>query len=145
VDLTTMPGPLKAPRDKIHPMPFPGLNIDNLPFFALIAAKAEGTTMIHDWVYENRAIYLTELTKVGVKVQLLDPHRVMIDGPTRSGAPPRSSARRRCAPAWSSCWRCWPRPGRRCCAMCTSSTAGMRTWPSASTPWAPASTTFRDI
>ncbi|GGL22979.1 UDP-N-acetylglucosamine 1-carboxyvinyltransferase [Phycicoccus endophyticus] len=82
VDLTIHPGPLVAPKDKIAPMPFPGLNIDNLPFFALIAAVAEGTTMIHDWVYENRAIYLTELTKVGAQVQLLDPHRVMITGPT---------------------------------------------------------------
>ena len=83
VDLTTIAGPLTAPVDKIHPMPFPGLNIDNLPFFAIIAASATGTTMIHDWVYDNRAIYLTELTKVGVKVQLLDPHRVLITGPTR--------------------------------------------------------------
>jgi UDP-N-acetylglucosamine 1-carboxyvinyltransferase len=83
VDLTTIAGPLIAPADKIHPMPFPGLNIDNLPFFAIIAASATGTTMIHDWVYDNRAIYLTELTKVGVKVQLLDPHRVLITGPTR--------------------------------------------------------------
>jgi UDP-N-acetylglucosamine 1-carboxyvinyltransferase len=83
VDLTTIPGPLQAPTDKIHPMPFPGLNIDNLPFFALIGAVAEGSTMIHDWVYENRAIYLTELTKVGAKVQLLDPHRVIVEGPTR--------------------------------------------------------------
>jgi UDP-N-acetylglucosamine 1-carboxyvinyltransferase len=82
VDLTTVPGPLHAPIDKIHPMPFPGLNIDNLPFFALIAACAEGTTMIHDWVYENRAIYLTELSKVGARIQLLDPHRVQIEGPT---------------------------------------------------------------
>jgi len=83
VDLTTIPGPLTAPIDKIHPMPFPGLNIDNLPFFAIIAASATGTTMIHDWVYDNRAIYLTELTKLGAKVQLLDPHRVLIEGPTR--------------------------------------------------------------
>src|SRR5450759_3310411 len=83
VDLTTIPGPRTAPADKIHPMPFPGLNIDNLPFFAIIAACATGTTMIHDWVYDNRAIYLTELTKVGAKVQLLDPHRVLIEGPTR--------------------------------------------------------------
>jgi len=83
VDLSTIAGPLVAPVDKIHPMPFPGLNIDNLPFFAIIAAVATGTTMIHDWVYDNRAIYLTELTKVGVKVQLLDPHRVLITGPTR--------------------------------------------------------------
>jgi UDP-N-acetylglucosamine 1-carboxyvinyltransferase len=83
VDLTTIAGPLIAPTDKIHPMPFPGLNIDNLPFFAIIAARASGTTMIHDWVYDNRAIYLTELTKLGAKVQLLDPHRVLIEGPTR--------------------------------------------------------------
>ncbi|MBO3142747.1 UDP-N-acetylglucosamine 1-carboxyvinyltransferase [Dermatophilus congolensis] len=83
VDLTTKPGELKAPIDKIHPMPFPGLNIDNLPFFALIGAVAEGRTMIHDWVYENRAIYLTELTRLNASVELLDPHRVAVQGPTR--------------------------------------------------------------
>ncbi len=87
VDLTTYPSQLKAPLDKIHPMPFPGLNLDNLPFFAAIAAVAQGQTLLHDWVYENRAIYLTELTKLGAQVKLLDPHRVMIEGPTHfSGA-----------------------------------------------------------
>ncbi|MDO5286258.1 MAG: helix-turn-helix domain-containing protein, partial [Actinomycetia bacterium] len=58
VDLTVYPSKLVAAADKIHPMPFPGLNIDNLPFFAVIAAEAEGATMIHDWVYDNRAIHL---------------------------------------------------------------------------------------
>ncbi|MGZ4472862.1 MAG: UDP-N-acetylglucosamine 1-carboxyvinyltransferase [Nocardioidaceae bacterium] len=87
VDITTEVSELHSPIDKIHPMPFPGLNIDNLPFFAVIAAVAEGQTLLHDWVYENRAIYLTELTKLGASVKLLDPHRVMIEGPTRwSGA-----------------------------------------------------------
>jgi len=87
VDITTKVSKLHSPIDKIHPMPFPGLNIDNLPFFAVIAAVAEGQTLLHDWVYENRAIYLTELTKLGASVKLLDPHRVMIEGPTRwSGA-----------------------------------------------------------
>jgi UDP-N-acetylglucosamine 1-carboxyvinyltransferase len=87
VDISTRPSQLHAPLDKIHPMPFPGLNIDNLPFFAVIAAVAEGQTFLHDWVYENRAIYLTELTKLGGQVKLLDPHRVMIEGPTSfSGA-----------------------------------------------------------
>ena len=87
VDVTTKPGPLHAPLDKIHPMPFPGLNIDNLPFFAVIAAVATGQTLLHDWVYENRAIYLVELNKLGGDVKLLDPHRVMIEGPTHwSGA-----------------------------------------------------------
>ncbi len=87
VDLTTHVSALHSPIDKIHPMPFPGLNIDNLPFFAVIAAVANGHTLLHDWVYENRAIYLTELNKLGARVQLLDPHRVSIEGPTRwSGA-----------------------------------------------------------
>ncbi|WP_286690256.1 UDP-N-acetylglucosamine 1-carboxyvinyltransferase [Aeromicrobium sp. REDSEA-S38_B2] len=82
VDITTYPSDLRAPIDKVHPMPFPGLNIDNLPFFAVIAATAQGQTLLHDWVYENRAIYLTELNKLGARVKLLDPHRVLVDGPT---------------------------------------------------------------
>jgi UDP-N-acetylglucosamine 1-carboxyvinyltransferase len=86
VDLTVRPSTLHAQLDKIHPMPFPGLNIDNLPFFAVIAATAHGQTLIHDWVYENRAIYLTELTKVGASVTLLDPHRVLVEGPTHWSA-----------------------------------------------------------
>lgn len=83
VDITVYPSKLKAAVDKIHPMPFPGLNIDNLPFFAVIAAAAEGSTMIHDWVYENRAIHLVELGKLGASVQLLDPHRIYVSGPTK--------------------------------------------------------------
>lgn len=82
VDLTIRHSRLIAPTDKIHPLPFPGLNIDNLPFFSVIAATAEGRTLIHDWVFENRAIYITELTKLNAKVELLDAHRVYIEGPT---------------------------------------------------------------
>ena len=138
VDVTTKPGPLHAPLDKIHPMPFPGLNIDNLPFFAVIAAVATGQTLLHDWVYENRAIYLVELNKLGGDVKLLDPHRVMIEGPTHwSGAEvvcPRPSGR-----PWSSCWRCSPPRAPACCGRRTSSTAGTKTSPSASTSSAPTS------
>ena len=82
VDLTVKKSELVAPVDKIHPLPFPGLNIDNLPFFSVIAATAEGRTLIHDWVFENRAIYSTELSNLDAKVELLDAHRVYIEGPT---------------------------------------------------------------
>ena len=82
VNLTIKKSKLVAPVDKIHPMPFPGLNIDNLPFFSVIAAVAEGRTLIHDWVFENRAVYTTELANLNVKVELLDAHRVYIEGPT---------------------------------------------------------------
>jgi len=83
VDLVVYPSHLHAAADKIHPLPSPGFNIDNLPFFAVIAAVADGDTLIHDWVYENRAIHLAELTKFGAKAQLLDPHRLAVKGPTR--------------------------------------------------------------
>jgi len=87
VDVTVHPSELRAPIDKIHPMPFPGLNIDNLPFFAVIAACAQGHTLIHDWVYEGRAVHLTDLTRLGADVRLLDAHRLDVAGPTRwSGA-----------------------------------------------------------
>jgi UDP-N-acetylglucosamine 1-carboxyvinyltransferase len=84
VDITTNKhGALKSLEDKIHPLPYPGINIDNLPFFVPIAAIANGETLIHDWVFEDRALYFTELNKLGAQVRLLDPHRVMVVGPTK--------------------------------------------------------------
>lgn len=82
-DIRTQLSTLKALEEKIHPLTFPGINIDNLPFFVPIATQAQGTTLIHDWVYENRAIYYLELNKLGANVVLADPHRVIIEGPTK--------------------------------------------------------------
>lgn len=82
VDLKIFPSNLKALKDKIHANPYPGINMDNLPFFVPIAIKAKGQTMIHDWVYENRAIYFTELNRLGANITLADPHRAYIQGGT---------------------------------------------------------------
>ncbi len=83
VDVTVFPSTFKALDDKIHANPYPGINMDNLPYFAIPAMKAEGETMIHDWAYENRAIYLMELNKMGAHIKLADPHRVYIKGGTK--------------------------------------------------------------
>jgi UDP-N-acetylglucosamine 1-carboxyvinyltransferase len=83
VDITLKHSELKAPKDKLHSMPFPGVNMDNLPFLGLIATVAHGRTLVHDWSYENRAIYFTELTKLNARIELVDPHRVYITGPTK--------------------------------------------------------------
>lgn len=82
VDIQIIPSKLVALEEKLHGLPFPGLNMDNLPFFVPIATVAKGTTLIHDWVYENRAIYFTELNRLGCNVTLLDPHRVYVEGPS---------------------------------------------------------------
>jgi UDP-N-acetylglucosamine 1-carboxyvinyltransferase len=83
VDVTVHPSKLSALHDKIAAQPYPGINTDNLPFFVPIAAKASGRTMIHDWMWENRAIYFTELNRLGASITLADPHRVFVDGPTK--------------------------------------------------------------
>ena len=83
VDLEIIPSKLTALPDKIYGRPFPGLNIDNLPLFLPILTQARGQTLVHDWVYENRAIYYTELNKLGAKVMLHDAHRVTVTGPTK--------------------------------------------------------------
>ncbi|MDO8591773.1 MAG: UDP-N-acetylglucosamine 1-carboxyvinyltransferase [bacterium] len=75
-------GNLVAPEDKIYGRPFPGLNIDHVPYFVPIVATAKGRSMIHDWVYEDRALMYTEIKKLGVDLELADPHRVFINGPT---------------------------------------------------------------
>jgi len=79
-DIKIFPSDLVALPEKIHALPYPGINIDNLPYFVVIATMAAGETLIHDWVYENRAIYYTELEKLGASIQLADPHRVFIKG-----------------------------------------------------------------
>ncbi len=93
-DIEIFPSKLKALNDKLHSNPYPGINIDNLPFFVPIAIRAKGQTMIHDWVYENRAIYLTELNRLGADITLADPHRLYITGGT-----PLKAAQVVCPPA----------------------------------------------
>jgi UDP-N-acetylglucosamine 1-carboxyvinyltransferase len=82
VDIKTFPSKLTALHDKIEAHPYPGLNIDNLPFFAVIATQAVGQTLIHDWIYEKRAIHYKELDKLGADTILADPHRFYVNGKT---------------------------------------------------------------
>jgi len=83
VDIRTKPSKLVALEEKIHAQPYPGINMDNLPFFAVIGTQAEGQTFIHDWTYEERAIYYKELDKLRAETILADPHRFYVTGPTK--------------------------------------------------------------
>lgn len=81
-DITIYPSKLTALKDKIHASAYPGINSDNLPFFVPIATQAKGTTLIHDWMWESRAIYFNELNRLGSDIIVADPHRVFVNGPT---------------------------------------------------------------
>ncbi|MBV9159655.1 MAG: UDP-N-acetylglucosamine 1-carboxyvinyltransferase [Candidatus Kaiserbacteria bacterium] len=81
-DIILKPSELRSAPEKISPRPYPGINIDNLPFFVPVATQAKGTTLIHDWVYDGRAHWYLEMNHLGANVDLLDQHRVAIKGPT---------------------------------------------------------------
>lgn len=83
VDLVLEDGELHAPPEKIAPRPYPGINIDNLPFFVPIATQATGKTLILDWVYEVRPQYYLLMNELGAKVERADQHRVFVEGPTK--------------------------------------------------------------
>lgn len=82
-DVVIGPSTLIAAPEKIAPRPYPGINIDNLPYFVPVATQATGTTLIHDWVYDGRAVHYLQMQKLGATMRQLDPHRVEIVGPTK--------------------------------------------------------------
>lgn len=66
----------------IHNMPYPGFAADLLQPFAVLMTQAKGPSLIHDWMYENRLKYIKDLNKMHANCKILDPHRVLITGPT---------------------------------------------------------------
>jgi UDP-N-acetylglucosamine 1-carboxyvinyltransferase len=69
--------------DKIQALPYPGIPTDLQSAFGVLATQAEGSTLIHDPLYEGRLKYLEELNKMGAKIFFADPHRAIIQGPTQ--------------------------------------------------------------
>ncbi len=68
---------------KIQALPYPGIATDLQSIFGVLATQAQGTTLIHDPLYEGRLKYLEELNKMGADIIICDPHRAIINGPTQ--------------------------------------------------------------
>jgi UDP-N-acetylglucosamine 1-carboxyvinyltransferase len=47
-----------------------------------LLTQAEGKSLIHDPLYENRFQHLQELRKMGADIEVVDPHRALIFGKT---------------------------------------------------------------
>ncbi len=75
------PGDLRA-RD-IETAPYPGLATDLQPPACVLLTQATGVSRVHEAIFEDRVEWLTELRKLGAKVDIEDPHHAVIEGPTR--------------------------------------------------------------
>lgn len=68
--------------NKIETRTYPGIPTDLQAPLAILATQAEGTTLIHDTMYEGRFAYINELNKMGANAIICDPHRALITGST---------------------------------------------------------------
>lgn len=63
--------PLK-PVD-IKTQPFPGFMTDWMSLWGVLMTQAEGTSIIHETIFENRFAFVDELKKMGAKIELFNP------------------------------------------------------------------------
>lgn len=68
---------------KIQVLPYPGFPTDLQPHTSVLLTQAEGKSLIHDPLYENRFQHLHELRKMGADIEITDPHRALIFGKTK--------------------------------------------------------------
>lgn len=74
--------PSELKQFKVQTLPQPGIATDLQAPFSVVATQADGTSLIHDPMYESRFRHCDELTKMGAVITVCDPHRVIIQGPT---------------------------------------------------------------
>ncbi len=62
---------------------WPGFPSDMVSLVTVLATQARGSTLIHDWMYELRLFAVEQLSGMGADLFLCDPHRIIVNGPTK--------------------------------------------------------------
>ena len=74
--------PLAAPNlPKMAPRPWPGFPVDVIPVMATLASKSSGRLLLQNWMYESGLDFVRELNFLGADIFMVDPQRVIINGP----------------------------------------------------------------
>ncbi|NLF66950.1 MAG: UDP-N-acetylglucosamine 1-carboxyvinyltransferase [Chloroflexi bacterium] len=73
---------------EIKPHPWPGFPPDLMSIAVMLGTKAEGSVLLHDWMYESRFFFVDKLRFMGARIVLCDPHRVLVQGPSHLHANP---------------------------------------------------------
>jgi UDP-N-acetylglucosamine 1-carboxyvinyltransferase len=68
---------------KIQDGPWPAFPADLTSVVTALATQAEGSVMIHEWMFENRLFFVDKLVLMGASITICDPHRAMVVGPRR--------------------------------------------------------------
>lgn len=62
---------------------WPGFPTDLTSIAIAFATQAEGTVLIHEWMFPGRMYWVSSLESMGARIVLCDPHRVVVVGPAQ--------------------------------------------------------------
>ncbi len=68
---------------EISVMPWPAFPSDLMSIAIVIATQTQGSVLFHDWMYPSRMYFTDKLVGMGAQIVLCDPHRCIVQGPTR--------------------------------------------------------------
>jgi UDP-N-acetylglucosamine 1-carboxyvinyltransferase len=74
---------LGAQIPKIEDGPWPQFPADLTSIALAVATQAQGTVLIFEKMFENRLFFVDKLVNMGARIILCDPHRAIVNGPTR--------------------------------------------------------------
>jgi len=63
--------------------PWPAFPADLTSIALALATQAEGSVIIHEWMFENRLFFTDKLQLMGASITICDPHRAIVVGPRR--------------------------------------------------------------
>ncbi len=76
----------------IRAQPWPAFPSDLLSIAIVVATQSAGAVLFHEWMYESRFFFTDKLSRMGARITLCDPHRVLVQGPTRLQGTPYISS-----------------------------------------------------
>ncbi len=68
---------------EISVMPWPSFPTDLMSIAIVVATQSNGSILFHDWMYPSRMFFTDKLVGMGAHIVLCDPHRCIVQGPTR--------------------------------------------------------------
>jgi UDP-N-acetylglucosamine 1-carboxyvinyltransferase len=66
----------------IKAQPWPAFPPDLMSIALVVATQSAGSVVFHDWMYESRFFFTDKLVRMGARITLCDPHRVVVQGPS---------------------------------------------------------------
>ncbi len=68
---------------EISVMPWPAFPTDLMSIAIVVATQSSGSVLFHDWMYPSRMFFIDKLVNMGAQIVLCDPHRSIVQGPTK--------------------------------------------------------------